>query len=322
MLDALNIVKGAVSTKDLIPVLTHVAIDQGRITGFNGRTYISAPAPQLQGLSFTVPAAQFIAAVAACEGPAEYTQGEGCLGVSSGDFSATLPTLPIEGFPQPPPPEKRKRWKGGLLPVLRLLRPFVSQDASRPWSAGIAFAGAKALATNNVVLAQAPFPTLATPSVTLPVEAVDELLRLGLDPLYVSFTASAACFYLPGEVQLWTNLVAEPWPDGALALVGQLHQGAQWTPVPPGLLSAVRRVLPFVADAKAPVVVLGGGSVKTSPGQPACAQVGGFTGLQGTFRAEPLQLVLEVANQADWTRFPRVPWKGAGVDGAIVGILA
>jgi hypothetical protein len=54
MLDSLQLVRGAVSKERLVPVLSHFAFRDGRVCGFDGRTYINAPAPDIT-LNLTVP---------------------------------------------------------------------------------------------------------------------------------------------------------------------------------------------------------------------------------------------------------------------------
>ena len=39
-----------------------------------------------------------------------------------------------------------------LLPTLRLLRPFVGDDASRPWACGVLMNGRALTVTNNIIL--------------------------------------------------------------------------------------------------------------------------------------------------------------------------
>src|SRR5882762_10311741 len=103
MLDTMNFVKGAVSAKDLVPALTHLAVNGGRVHGFNGRVHISAPCKLLAGYSFTVPMISFVAAIEACNGETHLLQVEGkqVLSVRSGkgSFSATMPYGKIEDFP-------------------------------------------------------------------------------------------------------------------------------------------------------------------------------------------------------------------------------
>lgn len=321
----LDVVKGAISTKDLVPVLTHFALHDGRLCGFDGRVYIDAPASETKGLALTVPAIPFIAAIEACgEIPPKMSFTDGRCEIKAGTFRASLPTGPLEDFPSTVPDGKKAKCspKGGFLERLRILRPFVGEDASRPWVSGILLMGAKAIATNNIVIAEVSLPNTLWPAgCILPMFAVDELLRIGHEPIAYARTEQALTFFLPGDIWLRTKLIAGEWPEGALTLIRSLHMKAKWTKVPDGLLAAVERVLPFCADEKAPIVRLEAGKVSTS-GEIMSAEVTGFRGLDKcAFRVEPLREVLAHALEIDWSAFPRVPWRGKDIDGAVVGSI-
>lgn len=327
MIDALNVIKGAVSSKDLVPVFTHVAVHDGRVHGFDGRLHISAPCPQLKGYSFTAPLLPFAAAVEACGGAPDIEVGEGraFLTVSKDGFEATIPYGPIESFPIPELEKKRHKVKG-LLPVLQALHPFVGIDATRAWSASIRFQGLIALATNNIVLLEALHSAFAasTPSMTLPLYAVEEMIHQGVDPQAVAVTDNTATFFYPDGVWLRTKLVDVPWPD-AKAILRSTHDGANLKQIPTGLAEAVARVLPFCVDPKNPLIRFTGetNTVSTLDG-PIRGAVGGLRGNPigtGVYHAAPLVAVLGVCQRADWARFPRVPFEGTAGEVPVSGVL-
>lgn len=319
MLEILNIVKGSVSAKDLVPVLTHFALHEGRICGYDGRVYIDAPYAYADRHSFTVPAVAFIAAMEVCEGHnSMFSVGNGFLKITSGFFSARLPTGPMENFPVVVPEGKRIKHAGGLLKAFRKLKPFMGEDASRPWASGVLIKGAKAIATNNIVIAEVPI-TLALKDCIIPVFAIEELLRLDREPLAYSQTEDSVTFYLPGDIWLRTKLVAGDPPVSLPTIVKELSKGAKWTAVPADLKEAVNRVQPFCANKAAPLVMLSSDHVSTES-ETMAAKVAGFPDLGAcAFRCEPLLAVLEIATRIDWTKFPKVPWKGDNIQGAIVG---
>ena len=100
MIETLRIVRGAVSTKDFVPILTHVAVHEGRVHAFDGRVAISAPIDLPRSLSFTVPLIPFVAALEACEGAKiKIVHKDESVTVTAGTFRATLPTGKIADFP-------------------------------------------------------------------------------------------------------------------------------------------------------------------------------------------------------------------------------
>lgn len=334
MIEAFNIVRGAVSEKDLIPVLTHFAYEKGRIHGFNGRVHISAPVKLPESFpSFTVSANLLMAAMDACPTDPGLAITDNLLYVASGKFLAKLSIGNIAEYPVPSLPpapavkvvkgRKKKVTTGGLLPVLETLRPFIGEDASRPWCASIRFQDRCAYATNNVVLAALPLPeNILLTTCALPVHAVDELLRLKLEPVSIVEDGDhALVFYFPGDVWMKTSLIADEWPDVGVILAN-IHamSPVSWVAVADTLLDAVNSVLPFCPDPKLPAIVLDDDTVTTRAGA-STASAGGFKGLAGTYHVKALQQVLGSATGVAWGLYPRVPWVGeGGLMGALVGL--
>lgn len=328
MRNALTLVRGAVSTKELIPVLTHFAVHEGLLHGFNGRVHLCAPVPELKSVSFTVPAVPFLKAVEACGDDMRVEQLTDRVRVSSGGFKALLPTGAVSEFPFPelPPKNTQLKLSAPLLPALRALRPFIGEDALRPWSAAVRVEGGRAFATNNVTLAAAAFPK-DVPPMTLPVFAIDELLRMQLEPHALSVQEHAATFYFEGGAWCRTALFVEPWPN-VLDVLRTAHKGAKLRPVPASVLEAVRRVKPFCPDATSPTLRLHGTTVATQEGSMSAEIAALHTEFgNGSYHSVPLELVLSAATHADWLRCPRVPWKTAesvssvALEGVLMGLL-
>lgn len=376
MRDSIQLVRGAVSTKDLVPVLTHFALSQGWLHGYNGRVHLCAPVADLKHLALTVPAIPFLQAIdgvgpgieptltllpaptalgeAPTPLPALGSGGEpdhrperplggsesrpgakvegllpplGKLAIEAPPFRAILPVGPIEAFPgiDPPPPQDRQAWREGLLAPLTRLHPFIGEDASRPWACGLWACGRLLAATNNVVVALMPLPGRQRwphlPGTILPKYAIDELMRIGQEPESLLVDANQFVAWLPSKAWLRTSLVEGAWPTSPVDLIQQLHQGAIFKAIPTTLKAAVEQIRPFCIDAKNPMVILEGDRICTQQGDMS-AEVRGFDfPNKCAFRIEPLLMVLTEATHADWTKFPRVPWIGEKIKGAIVGVV-
>lgn len=316
MLNALNIVRGAVATKDLLPVLKSIHSYNGRLQGCNGRVTIDAPCVELEGKEFTVGCVPFLKAVDACSGEPELVFEPQRITVKRGTFKAVLPLEEHAEFPrQEPTGQEGVKLTGALLPALRTLQPFVSDDASRPWACGILFRGGYAFATNNIVVAGLPaveFPM----SLNLPGFLIDELLRLGLEPLRIQATSDAITFHLPGGAWIKGQLLSADWPA-----VENMMPAVPETLIPTGLQQAVERLLPFCPDPKVPLIFFSPEGVRTNDGAKS-ATVGGFDLPEGVYRAEPLLAVLAAATAADFTPYPApATFAGAGgLKGLLVGV--
>jgi hypothetical protein len=316
MIPALNIVRGAIAKKTLLPVLTHYRVYGGRIQGGNGRFCIDAPCPELAGHDFCAPAERFIKAVDACDSDPQLhlTEG-GRLSISRGTFRALLPLTPNDDYPL----EERGRGGeeattlGDWLPMLRALTPFVGEDASRPAFMGIWLAGdGYAYATNNAILARAPCPwgSLNEP-VILPGFLVDELIRLGREPVVVTYSATGITFGFEDGVWLQGRLLSGTWPDGVLTMCKPFDGGAEAGPV----ADAVRRILPFCPNEVFPEIVMDADGVATADGvMSARVQGGVFPPLR--WHGKVLLTMLESATVVDFDSAP-IAWRG---EGGLVGV--
>lgn len=321
MLDTLRMVYGAVGSRTLLDIMTTFHIYDGRLQAMDGRVVIDAACKELKGVQATVDAERFIRAAEACEGQPDLSIDAGHLVIKRKRFRAKLSLMDSTQFPKASL-EVGPRWalkqKQGelLLAALASLRPFVSQDASRPWSMGVLFKAGYAYATNNVLIARVPveFKIDAT---CIPVFAVDELLRIGLPPRIVQVAAGTMAFLFDDDWWLRAQTLTSPWPD-----VDALY--AKWPrklpKVPDGMLDAVRAVAAFVPDVKYPIIKLDAEGVRTLEGQ-YCASMDGFKFAPATFRVEPLVMMLEVAERCDFAKYPeKCPWEGKFMEGFIIGV--
>lgn len=323
MLETLKFVRGAVSNKDLVPVLTHFRINGGRLQGQNGRVTLDAPCPHLDWLDVVVPADKFLRAVDACEGEPKIKVGEDRLTLSRGKFRATLGVLPPEDYPAVLPDLDAVPgcWRSGkgLVDLLSRALPFISTDASRPWSCSLLMTADTAFATNNVVLACFDFDW-GCDDLVLPAFCVDEILRIGLDPVRISWDSQRFLATYPDGSWLSSMLIGGEWPNSLRQLHDVCKEEEEWLPLTRDLGVALTKLKPFFPDAKMPVVVVSEEGVATLDG--ASSALVGLEGLpRSSFRYESLSLVASVAQSWNPARYPNpVTWRGVGVVGMLSGV--
>ena len=299
MLDALRLVRGSVSDKDLIPVLTHFHIHDGYIQGTNGRIAIETFSKELKDFNITIPADKFLRAVDACDGEPKLKVTEKRLTVSKGGFKAMLPLGEHDSFPKETIENGNWQPTSGILKLVRSLMPFISKDASRPWSVSILFSDGFAYATNNVVMAKIPFDTDLWKRFAIPAIAVEEISRIGQEPTDIMVTENAVLFkYTWGWLK--SQVMSHEWQDVS-AFIPEVMAGLAG--VPDGLLKAVDKILPFCPDPKLPIIQLGVAGVSTADGSQQ-AEVSGIELPEGRYRAENLKLVLENCDEIDLTPYP------------------
>ena len=324
MLDTLRFVRGAVSTKDLVPVLTHFCIRDGRIQGQNGRLALDAACPDLADHSLVVPADKFLRAVDACDGEPTLTVKEDKLYISRGKFRASLSTLKMEDYPliggEGTAPCGFARRGDGLLAALTLAEPFMSLDASRPWSCSVLLTDDTAYATNNVVLACVEFDW-GCEDLVLPAFAVHELLRIGVDPMTLAWDENEFTAEYADGSWLHSQLIEGAWPGTLRDLDKSIQAEENWFPTFRGeMTAAMEKLKPFFPNAKLPVILTGPHGLSTEDGQSSAAvEVGELP--EAAFRLESLSLVMTAAQ--DWAphNYPGpVPWRGYRIRGMLSGV--
>lgn len=253
MIDELRFIAGAVAKKDYVEELTHVRIRGGWIQGFNGT--ISAACRIALDLDVMPWATDLINAIRACDETVGISvTPKGRLSIRSGTFRCFVDCLEakdeaLQVFPTP---------EGQFLEVteefmeaLKALAPFMATDASRPWAMGVIFSGDSAYATNNVMLVQYWHGIKLGLQVTVPAEAVNELLRRKEKPTHIQVAEESLTVWFGKDKWFRTQLLKEQFPEKLLTAIEV--QGEPPIPVEnyPGFFEAVEKLRPFVGDVNA-----------------------------------------------------------------------
>lgn len=243
MLDSIRFVQGAVAKKDYLPALTHFRIKDGTIRGFNGS--IGLHSPITLDLEASPLATPFVKAIQSCKDTIQlHKTPAGKLAIKSGAFKAFIDCCPDE-FPDVPPEGETTPLDGNLLPALKLLLPFIAEDASRPWARGILFRGQSALATNNINLIEYWIGYTFPIELNIPRMAVTELLRIGEEPESLQVSKNSCTFHFPGDRWLRTSTCSTEWPDVSKILDNVAEEAL---PVPDEFWEAVTSLNPFVDE--------------------------------------------------------------------------
>ena len=317
MQDKLNIIKGGVAKKDLTPILKHLKVQNGWITSTNGRLTISTPIPELSDLDIIVPADKFITAMKACKEPKFKITPTNKLSISDKGFKALLPLMEQTVFPTPEMSGDAVHSED-LISVLKMLQPFIGDDASRAWSCGILLYENMAYATNNTILVRHPVQWHGPP-INLPDFLVEELIRIKKEIILIKANEKSITFQLEDDVWINSSLLSTQWPN-AKEIFNKMDYN-NLTEIPNGLDKEVRKVIPFCSNPKFPKIIFTETGICTEEGDTEAAiEVQGLS--PSSWRAEPLIIVLESGLFWDFSKYPSpCPWKGNnGLEGVIVGL--
>ena len=314
MIDALRFVQGAVAKKDFVQALTHFHISGGLIKGYNGSLALCSPIDL--NLEVIPKALPFIKAIQTCKETVQLNMTPaGRLSIKSGPFKAFVDCL--EGQPLHIEPEGETiQLDGAFLKALKILNPFIAEDASRPWARGIMFRGPSAFATNNVVLLEYWLGYNFPVEVNIPKPAVQELLRIGQEPSHLQLCENSVTFHFEGGQWLRTQTYSTQWPDMGRVL----NRESSPIPFPDGFFESLLDLAPFTDDLER--IFFLGTRMATTPaeGLGASADIEGLPE-QGIYHVKQLQLLEGVAQKIDLSQYPGpCLFYGDRVRGAIVGM--
>jgi DNA polymerase III sliding clamp (beta) subunit (PCNA family) len=316
MLDVLKFVKGAVSKKDFVPALTHFRIADGRVTGYNGKLCLSAPIAL--DVDCCPKALPFVKAIEACDETAQlHVTPTGKLSIRSGKFRAHVETLDVDVFPDVRPEGLPVDIDGKLLPALRTMYDFISEDASRPWSVGLLMNGDSVFATNNVIVAEMWLGYHFPYRVNVPRYAIKEMIRIGEEPVGLQLSATSMTVHYSEGRWMRAQLIDVDWPNAADLLDSKSTGVAH--PFPAGFFEALEKLAPFVDEANR--VYLLGDRVSTAQEEGSSVDVAGLPAAAALFNHAMLSLLHGTAHSIDFTAYPApVPWYGDNVRGLIMGM--
>jgi len=319
VLKELKFVQGAVARKDLLPALSHFAIEGGTVRGYNGIIALSAPIAL--DIACKPKAEPMVRAIGNCDDTVSLSlTAGGRLSIKSGKFKAFIDCVEGE-TPHVMPTGQHVPINGEhLFAAVKVLSEFIGEDAARPWSNGILLRGVSAYATNNITLVEYWIGSEFPLTVCLPRMAVREMLRINEAPEGMQADEHSVTFFYSGNRWLRTQLLSTEWPD----LGSVLDKGDPFAPtveeVDTSLFEGLAVVKPF-AD-KLGRAILKEGVLRTHVAEGE-GSLYDLTTLRanGVFNVDMLQLLQGVAQKWDLSTYPRPCFfYGDRLRGAIIGM--
>lgn len=322
MLKTLKFVQGAVSKKDFLPALKHFVIENGTVRGYNGTLALCAPIP-LQ-ISCKPKADELVDAVTNCKEEIVMSMtATGRLRIKSGAYASSVDCVPDENTPHAVPDGEIHPIDGeAFMTGIKVLQPFIGDDASRQWSNGLLFVNQSVYATNNVIAAEY-YMRFALPSVVMiPRDAIRELVRIDEAPISIQLARNSATFHYSDGRWLYTLLgMADQWPD-IPGLIDHTVHGPLF-PIDTRLFDGLEAIRKRV-DKIGRVYFHNTGLSTVAAGDPDGSQYH-VPDLQweGIYNIDMLRLLEGVVEEIDWSQWPgRCYFTGAKkyMRGVMVGL--
>lgn len=319
MLDALKFVQGAIGKKDFIPALKHFKIENGFIHSFDGTIALCSPIPiDLNCMPKAIP---FFKAISNCTNQVSMVlRDNGKLNIKSGRFSVNIDCLNEEHPFSYPNGEEFYIDGVHLLEAVKILEPFVGNDASRIWSNGILFDKQSAYATNNVILVEywmgSEFPIRCN----VPLQAIRELSRINEAPERIQCDDNTITFHFKNNRWLKTSQYVTDWPD----LNKILNRESKQVYLQKEFFDALEYVKPFLDDMGQLYIYDNVISTKSNNEEGARYELMDKVGddIEAIYQLSMLEKLNGIAQSIDFSSYPNPSiFFGANrIRGAIIGM--
>lgn len=293
----------------------HIVFAEGSVRAFNGIVHLQAPSGLDEAEVFAVNYDRLAMALRALR-DAEFTVAikPDFLIFKRGKLTVRVRRLPAEAVYNHPlvaPPKAKRIPAGGLIAALSAVAPFVSSDASRPWSAAALLRGGYAWATNNLALVRQPF---ATPGeeIRIPGPVIPLLLELGAIDWYAK-VGTTLVLGSGGSLLCFPTATPE-WPDVESFFASRPKKIPK---ADPELVEAAKTVEKFsdrfvtLSDTSIE------GKVATIESEYEVAAKNG----KGSYNAQLFSLVAAHATHIDFSSYPKpVHFTAGEMQGLMIGV--
>lgn len=315
MFTELKFVMGAVAKKDFVPQMKHFAIENGIVRSYNGLIALSSP------IDFDIDcrpkAIPLVKAIQNCDETLQMSMmANGKLRIRSGpveykiecDQSDVLPHVSPEGDVVEVDGEK-------FLEAIKIIEPFICDDANHQFSNGVLFSGQSLYATNNTCLIQywvgRTFPTV----VNVPKQAITEIIRINQPFISVQIHENSITFHYPDGRWIRSGLFSTQWPKFDHILDVQCKPSA----INDALFEGIEK-LKHTADKQGRIYFKENKiCTHEDENEGGSFTIEGFNH-NGIYAMEMLLCLKGVAETADFNLYPGAcPFFGKNLRGAIIG---
>lgn len=221
MRDAVKWVTDALSSKNVVQQYMYFLVKDGMIHATDGRLTAAHPFPVDE--TFLVAGDEFTKVLnrLSVAEPVVSITDSGFVRLAHGRFRGDIQTIEHDGWTVPSPEAKWKKFPQGVLDGMRMLRPFVSDNAVHQWALCISIQNGQMFATNNATMGVVEVPGTKNIKAMVPSWAVDFLRHRDEDPTMWMATDNYLAFKWPNGAWMRTQLVTGEFPPMAQRLLAE-----------------------------------------------------------------------------------------------------
>lgn len=293
---------------------SHIAFQMGRFQATDGVVTVQGRSVFPPESSFSLSEVKLAQALTLIDPVEKIDETAEQVRLARGPLKVRLKKLAPElAFFDPYKMSKSAKKAEGFLEALKRVAPFMSEDATRPWSISVLFDGEHAIATNNLALVRTPCPALFDEPVSFPLPAVKQLASLERIDYIEQHPATKNILVASGKLLYRFPVGAVGWPD----LTKYFEKiPATMPPLPPEMIKATHAG----AMLSSRFITVSANKVDAeNESLDATYEVDLAKG-SGVFSARLLALIAEVATHAEFSFYPEpIFFRGNLIEGTAVG---
>lgn len=294
---------------------TQIVFEGGRLSAFNGLLQYQAPSGLEKEERFAVSEKRLALALRSCGEDLKLSATKEFLRLKNGPLSIKVRRIEegIADFERITIPKSAATQKAAELhAALRRIQPFISSDASRPWSVSVSVKKGYAWATNNLALVRTPVPGFKE-EMRIPAPMVDFLCALPTLGYY-HIDDKARLIFTHEKSLIRSPQGANEWPDTSKFFAKMPKKLPE---IPKEMAEAANTVGKF-ADR---FTSLSKTQIESKQAAMETEYDIDFSKGKGQYSAKLLTLILAHATHADFSFYPEpIFFKGDKLEGTAVGM--
>lgn len=313
----------ALAVKDINLAMTHYRVKDKFLSAGNGRITAGYPC-DIDG-EFLVPGHDLKNIYKRLNGEPKIQITDGHVSLRAGRFHGTMEILSSDHWRHGSELDGDVDWKPipkQLFPILKDLRPFLSDNAVHLWSMAVAIDDGWCYASNNIALVGAHCPQVAGIHALLPIWAIDFILERSENLRSWTLTDYYIAFRWSNGAWMRSNLIDSTFPEKAGTMIRQTPNELT-QPISQDYRQAACRIAELSEDTVAIYADRVEGRTKLSTVKEELVSEVPENATHSLWGARFLGPVLEVAKEWSPSLWPQpVPFRGERVQGYIAGRTA
>jgi hypothetical protein len=293
---------------------TRVSFAHSRMQAFDGVIQFQAMTVFPRESAFTLSEEKLAAALSLIAPAEKISESAEFVRMVRGPLSVRLRKLDAsEGFFDPFKMSKNAKKAEGFLDVLKLVAPFLSEDATRAWSLSVLIKNGYAWSTNNLALVRAPYSSpFGKIALSIPAPAVKLLVELpSID--YIELESDGHITLSSGKLLYRFAQASSEWPD----LEKMFDAMPKKLPLLPSEMREAAATSSRLSDR---FTSLSLNKVESQGAALESTYEVAFEKGEGLFSAKLLTLIADKATHADFSFYPKpIFFRGEGFEGTAIG---